>query len=147
MESLPMIPWDKIHGATIHFPIALLLFSTACDFVSGTFKKLTFALELRLVSSYGLAVAALASLGAVISGIALTKGDMWGRGYFGWHHRFVWPAFGLLVALAVGWLVVRDAMSRTGLCLYLILMVLASGFVAAAGYFGGELLLSGGGVP
>jgi len=27
------------------------------------------------------------------------------------------------------------------------LMLLASGFVAAAGYFGGELLLSGGGVP
>ena len=110
------------------------------------------AQELRLVSFYGLAVAALASLGAVISGIAisgiaLTKGDMWGRGDFGWHHRFVWPAFGLLVALAVWRLVVRDAMSRTGLCLYLVLMLLASGFVAAAGYFGGELLLSGGGVP
>jgi hypothetical protein len=36
------------------------------------------------------------------SGIALTKGDLWGRGDFGWHYRFVWPAFGLLVALAVG---------------------------------------------
>ena len=33
-----MIPWDKIHGATIHFPIALLLFSTARDFVSVTFE-------------------------------------------------------------------------------------------------------------
>jgi len=58
----------------------------------------------------------------LISGIALTKGDMWGRGDFGW------PAF--------WWLVVRDAMSRTGICLYLVLMLLASGFVAAAGYFG-----------
>jgi len=56
-----MIPWDKIHGATTHFPIALLLFSTACDFVSVTFKKQTLAQELRLVSFYGLAVAALAS--------------------------------------------------------------------------------------
>ena len=114
-----MIPWDKLHGAMTHFPIALLLFSTACDFVSVAFKKLTFARGLRLVSFYGLAFAALASLGAVVSGIALTKGDMWGRGDFGWHHRFVWPAFGLLVALAVWRLVVRDAMSRTGLCLYL----------------------------
>ena len=142
-----MIPWDKLHGAMTHFPIALLLFSTACDFVSVIFKKLTFARGLRLVSFYGLAVAALASLGAVVSGIVLTKGDMWGRGDFGWHHRFVWPAFGLLLALAVWRLVVRDAMSRTGLCLYLVLMLLASGFVAAAGYFGGELLLSGGSVP
>src|SRR6476659_9392216 len=89
-----MIPWDKLHGAMTHFPIALLLFSTACDFVSFTFKKLPFARGLRLVSFYGLAFAALASLGAVVSGIALTKGDMWGRGDFGWHHRFVWPAFG-----------------------------------------------------
>ena len=142
-----MIPWDKLHGAITHFPIALLLFSTACDFVSVIFKKLPFARELRLVSFYGLAVAALASLGAVISGIALTKGDMCGRGDFGWHHRFVWPAFGLLVALAVWRLVVRDAMSRFGLWLYLIVMLLTSGLVAAAGYFGGELVLSGGGVP
>jgi len=142
-----MIPWDKLHGAMTHFPIALLLFSTACDFVSVAFKKLSFARGLRLASFYGLAVAALASVGAVVSCIALTKGDMWGRGDFGWHHRFVWPAFGLLMALAVWRLVVRDAMSRTGLCLYLVLMLLASGFVAAAGYFGGELLLSGGGVP
>src|SRR5258708_10731482 len=88
-----MIPWDKLHGAMTHFPIALLLFSTACDFVSFTFKKLPFAGGLRLVSFYGLAVAAVASLGAVVSGIALTKGDLWGRGDLGWHHRFVWPAF------------------------------------------------------
>jgi cytochrome c553 len=53
-------------------------------------------------------------------------------------------AFGLLMGLAMWRLVVRDAMSRTGLCLYLILMLVASGFVAAAGYFGGEILLSGG---
>lgn len=142
-----MIPWDKLHGATTHFPIALLLFSTLCDFVSVTFKKLPFARGLRLVSFYGLAVAALGSLGAVVSGIALTKGDLWGRGYLGWHHRFVWPAFGLLVALAVWRLVVGCEMSRAGTRVYLILMLLASGFVAAAGYFGGEILLSGSGVP
>jgi hypothetical protein len=67
------------------------------------------------------------SLGAVISGIALSKGDMWGRGDFGWHHRFAWPAFGLLVALAAWRLVVKEARSRFGLCVYLILMLLASG--------------------
>jgi uncharacterized membrane protein len=142
-----MMPWDKLHGALTHFPIALLLFSTACDFGSVLFEKRPFARELRSVSFYALAVAALASVGAVISGIALTKGDMWGRGDFAWHHRFVWPAFGLLLVLAVWRLIVREAMSRFGLCLYLILMLIASGLVAAAGYFGGELVLSGGGVP
>jgi uncharacterized membrane protein len=142
-----MISWDKLHGALTHFPIALLLFSTACDIGSALLKKRPFARELRSVSFYALAVAALASVGAVVSGIALTRGDMWGRGDFAWHHRFVWPAFGLLLALAVWRLVVKEAMSRFGLCLYLILMLIASGLVAAAGYFGGELVLSGGGVP
>jgi uncharacterized membrane protein len=142
-----MIPWDKLHGALTHFPVALLLFSTACDIGSVLFKKRPFARELRSVSFYALAVAALTSVGAVVSGIALTKGDLWGRGDFAWHHRFIWPAFGLLLALAVWRLIVKEAMSRFGLCLYLILMLIASGLVATAGYFGGELVLSGGGVP
>ena len=127
-----------------HFPIALLLFSAACDFGSVALKKFAFAYELRKVSFYGLAISAVASIGAVISGIALTKGNMWGRAELGWHHRFIWPAFGLLVALAVWRLIVRDQMSRTGFYVYLFLMLLTSGLVAAAGYFGGELLIAGG---
>jgi len=127
-----------------HFPIALLLFSAACDFGSVALKKFAFACELRKVSFYGLAISAVASIGAVISGIALTKGNMWGRAELGWHHRFIWPAFGLLVALAVWRLIVRDQMSRTGFYVYLFLMFLTSGLVAAAGYFGGELLIAGG---
>src|SRR5260370_31509346 len=68
-----MIPWDKLHGAMTHFPIALLLFSTACDSGSVAFKKLTFARGLRLVSFYGLAAAALGSLGAVVSALPSPK--------------------------------------------------------------------------
>ena len=127
-----------------HFPIALVLFSAACDFGSVALKKFAFAGELRKASFYGLAISAVASIGAVVSGIALTKGNMWGRGELGWHHRFIWPAFGLLVALAVWRLIVRDQMSRSGLIVYLFLMFLTSGLVAAAGYFGGELLIGGG---
>ena len=127
-----------------HFPIALVLFSAACDFGSVALKKFAFAGELRKASFYGLAISALASIGAVVSGIALTKANMRGRGELGWHHRFIWPAFGLLVALAVWRLIVKDQMSRTGFYLYLFLMFLTSGLVAAAGYFGGELLIAGG---
>ena len=126
-----------------HFPIALLLFSAACDFASVILSKFSFASELRKVSFFGLTAAALASVGAVVSGIALTKGNMWGRGELGMHHRFIWPAFGLLMALAVWRLIVRDQISRTGLFFYLFLMFLTSGLVAAAGYFGGELVLGG----
>jgi uncharacterized membrane protein len=141
---MAMIPWDQLHGAMTHFPIALLLFSAACDFASVVLSKFPFARGLRRVSFYGLTFAALASVGAVVSGIALTKGDLWGRGDLGLHHRLIWPAFGLLIALAIWRIIVRDEMSRTGLWLYLILMFVASGFMAAAGYYGGEMLLGGG---
>src|SRR5258708_6077958 len=50
------------------------------------------------------------------------------------------PAFGLLLALAVWRLAVKDALAGAALYFYLILMALASGFIAAAGYFGGKLL-------
>jgi uncharacterized membrane protein len=139
------IPWDKLHAGTTHFPIALLLFSTICDLLSVTFKRRPFARELRLVSFYGLAATALVSVGAVGSGIALTGGDLWGSGDLLQHHRFIWPAFALLLALAAWRLVVKDAMAGAALYLYLILMALASAFIAAAGYFGGELLLNAGG--
>jgi uncharacterized membrane protein len=138
------IPWEQLHGAMTHFPIALLLFSALCDFASVLFGRFAFATGLRRVSLFGLAVSAAASVVAVVSGIALTKGNMWGSGELGWHHRFIWPAFGLLILLAVWRLIVRDQMSRTGFFLYLFLMFLTSGLVAAAGYFGGELVLGGG---
>jgi uncharacterized membrane protein len=66
-----MIPWDQLHGAMTHFPIALLPFSAACDFASVVLHKFAFARELRRVSYYGLAFSAIASVGAVASGIAL----------------------------------------------------------------------------
>jgi uncharacterized membrane protein len=77
---MSQIPWDKFHAGITHFPIALLLFATVCDFVSVAFKSLSFARELRLVSFYGLTAAALSSLGAVVSGIALTNGELGDRG-------------------------------------------------------------------
>jgi hypothetical protein len=122
----------------------LLLFPTICDLVSVTFNGRSFARELRLVSYYGLAAAALVSVGAVVSGIVLTGGDLWGSGDLLQHHRFIWPVFRLLLALAVWRLAVKDALAGAALYLYLILMALASGFISAAGYFGGELLLNAG---
>lgn len=81
---------------------------------------------------------------SVVSGIVLTGGDLWGSGDVLQHHRFIWPAFRLLLALAVWRLAVKDALAGAALYLSLILMALASGFIAAGGYFGGELLLNGG---
>jgi hypothetical protein len=72
------------------------------------------------------------------------QGRCLGSGNTGLDHRFVWPAFALIVGLAIWRLVVREASARVGLSCYLALMLIASGTIAAAGYWGGELILGGG---
>jgi uncharacterized membrane protein len=57
---MPMISWDQFHGAMTHFPIALLLFSTASEFASVVLHKFAFARELRRVSYYGLVFSTIA---------------------------------------------------------------------------------------
>jgi uncharacterized membrane protein len=74
VENTSMIPWDQLHGVLTHFPIALLLFSTARDFAALGARKLALARELGTVSFYSLIAAAVASLGAAASGIALAQG-------------------------------------------------------------------------
>ena len=71
-----MKPWDKLPGAMTHFPIALLLFSTASDFVSFALKKLPFARELRLVSFYALVYRLLNPLGFVTVKLCGRR-DLW----------------------------------------------------------------------
>jgi uncharacterized membrane protein len=56
------------------------------------------------------------------------------------HHEFVWPAFGLIVALAVWRLLVRDQASRAAFGIYLVVAVVAAVLMLAAGYWGGELI-------
>ena len=66
-----------------------------------------------------------------------------GSGLLAKHHLFVWPAFGLIVALAVWRLVVRQQASRHAYALYLAVAVITAVLVALAGYWGGEMLVGG----
>ena len=136
-----MIPWQKLHGASTHFPIALLLFSTGCDLLATGLWKKPFARELRATGFYSLLASVLGGLVAVTSGIAVTKGNLWGHGDLLWHHRFVWPAFGLLIFLVTWRIIVRENASNGGIRIYLVLMLIASGLMAGAGYWGGEMLI------
>ena len=55
-------------------------------------------------------------------------------------HDFVWPAFGLMVGLATWRLVVRNDAARPAFGVYLACAALTAVLMAAAGYFGGELM-------
>ncbi len=97
--------------------------------------------EFRAVGFYSLLIAAAASPAAVLSGIALSKGILLGTGMLALHHYFIWPAFGLLIGLAVWRLVVRERASRRAGGYYLALASLTLVAMMTAGYWGGEMTI------
>jgi cytochrome c553 len=82
-------------------------------------------------------------MGAVISGVLISRGRMMGTGLLLRHHQFVWPGVVISFALVAWRVTARDRTSSRAFCFYLAGMVLASAFVLMAAYFGGELVLAG----
>ncbi len=138
--------WAKMHGGTTHFPIALIMASTLFDlagfFVPDNPAKSRRA-GLHAAGCYTLILGALGGLGAVASGLVMSKGQLFGHGNLARHHLFLWPAFGMLIGLAVWRIVVRDRASARAFKIYLAGSMLTAVLMAATGYWGGELLLNG----
>jgi uncharacterized membrane protein len=138
--------WVKMHGGTTHFPIALVMASTLFDLAGSLFpdnQAKSRRAGLRAAGFYALLLGALGSLGAVLSGLVISHGELWGRGNLAHHHTFLWPAFGLLTGLAVWRLVVGSHASNRAFTIYLAIALLTAALMGAAGYWGGELLLNG----
>jgi uncharacterized membrane protein len=138
--------WAKMHGGTTHFPIALVMVSTLFD-LAGRFAPENLArsrrANLHAAGFYTLMLGALGALGAVASGLVMSHWQLWGQGNLARHHAFLWPAFGLLIGLAVWRLVVRDRASSRAFAIYLAASMLTAALMGGAGYWGGELLLNG----
>jgi len=132
--------WAKVHGAMTHFPIALTTCSFALDCAGLCLGERARGLQVAGAST--MVLAALGSAAAVASGLVLTRGDVVGHGALRYHHLFVWPAFGLIVALATWRLCIRSRASRRMLVCYLAVAVAATTMVLAAGFWGGELLIA-----
>ncbi|MDD5262031.1 MAG: DUF2231 domain-containing protein [Methylacidiphilales bacterium] len=135
--------WAKLHGASTHFPVALALSSVLFDSLAMAISNPERRMGLRAAGFYALILGVLGAFPAVISGLVMTRWDSLGSGPLLWHHCFVWPAFGLMVGLAVWRALARNQASSRVFAIYLALMILTAGLVAAAGYWGGELLLNG----
>ena len=134
--------WARLHGAATHFPIALLTVSVIFDHAGFWWRNEVRRREFCAVGFYSLFTAAVAGPVAVFSGIALSKGTLMGSGLLALHHYFVWPAFGLLIGLAVWRLVVRGRASRRASGCYLSLASLTLVAMMTAAYWGGEMILS-----
>jgi uncharacterized membrane protein len=133
--------WARMHGGATHFPFALLMVSVVFDHAGFWWRSEPRRRELHAVGFYSLLLAAAASPFAVLSGLALSKGTIMGTGALRFHHLFIWPAFSLLIGLAVWRLVVREhAFSRAPGC-YLVLATIAAAAMMGAGYWGGEMII------
>ena len=133
--------WARIHGAATHFPIALLMVSVIFDHAGFWWRNGVRRREFCAVGFYSLFMAAFAGPVAVVSGIASSKGTLIGSGLLALHHYFVWPAFGLLIGLAVWRWVVRERASRRASGCYLALASLTLVLLMTAGYWGGEMII------
>ncbi|MDB6066692.1 MAG: hypothetical protein JWR26_2900 [Pedosphaera sp.] len=133
--------WARMHGGATHFPIVLLVVSAAFDLAGFWWRDELRRREFRAVGFYSMLLAAAASPFAVLSGIALSHGKLMGKGALLLHHLFIWPAFGILIALAVWRLVVREQASRRVFGCYLILVCVSAATMLGAGYWGGEMIL------
>ncbi len=131
--------WANLHGGSTHFPIALMIASFLFDALAYV-RREPYKRDLHVAGFYTLLLGALATLVATLSGLAISAWVFFGNGTLAKHHDFVWPAFGLMIALAVWRLVVREQATRPAFAVYLVAAGVTAGLMAAAGYFGGELL-------
>ena len=135
--------WGNIHGGSTHFPIALLFSSFVFDGAGFGLHRKAVSRDLHIAAFYALLLGALATFAAALSGLIIAGWKFSGDGNLAKHHLFAWPAFGLIVALAVWRLVVRDRASRPAFGLYLLASLVGTGLMLAAGYWGGELGMGG----
>jgi len=136
--------WPKMHGAMVHFPVALSVVSVFFDVTALAFPLSSPSrVNLRAAGFYTLEIGALGAIGAVFSGLVMTDWNFLGHGALATHHAFVWPAFALLIELAVWRLVVGQTATRRAFAFYLLLAACMVALMGGAGYSGGEMLLKG----
>ena len=134
--------WAKAHGATTHFPLALVLCSGALDAAGFALDGRPAVRDLHAAGYWTMLLGALGSVPAIFSGLLMTKGSVLGHGALRLHHLFVWPAFALIIALATWRALVGRRATRGMLAGYLGVVGVAAGLMLAAGYWGGEMMIA-----
>ena len=133
--------WSRLHGGATHFPIAFIFGSALFDSLGFFLRESATRRNFNAMGYWLVILAALGSVGAVISGLLLSKGVIGGSGMMLRHHLFVWPSFAFLVGLGTWRWLVGDTPSHRAFTIYLLLVGLTCLLVTAAGFFGGEMLL------
>ena len=145
VQSLTALPWSSLpssslHGAAVHFPLALTVCSALCDAGALLLGERATARSLHDAGRWTILLAAGGSLVAVASGLLLTRGEMLGNGALRQHHLFVWPAFALLAGLATFRCLAGDPAPGRARFVYPLFAAAAAALMLGAGFWGGELM-------
>jgi uncharacterized membrane protein len=133
--------WSKVHGAAVHFPIALVACSGGLDALGLLMRRPALRGGLHSAGYWSLLAGAAGTVPAVVSGLVMTRGVLLGHGALRAHHLAAWPAFALIVGLAA-WRSASPELAPRGPALgYIAAVGVATALVLAAGYWGGEMLL------
>jgi uncharacterized membrane protein len=132
--------WFEMHGATVHFPLALTVCAAMCD-AGGLFAGgRPAARSLHGAARWSILLGAGVSVLAVASGLLLTHGTMLGKDLVLRHHAMVWPAFALLVGVATWRLFVGERPRGPAMLACTLVEVVAAALMIGAGYWGGQML-------
>jgi len=135
--------WLRVHGGSTHFPIVLLAVSVLFDVLGFYWPDRSVRRGLHFAGFCAALIGVSFTFVAVASGLLISNWRTLGSGSLLRHHIFVWPVFGISIALVVWRLIMRERASSYTFAIYLVGMVAASALVFAAGYWGGELALAG----
>jgi len=133
--------WPRIHGASAHFPIAIVLFSFALDAAGHLFSRLAVRRGLHAAGYWSMLLGAAGTVPAVVSGLAMTKGVMLGHDALRYHHLFAWPAFAVIIGIAAWRSLGGGSANERPPLGYVAAAALAAVLVSGAGYWGGEMLI------
>ena len=135
--------WSRAHGGATHFPIALVFASAFFDAIGFYSQSIPRKQQLNATGYFLVILSAFGCLGAVATGLALSQWQVGGTGLMLRHHLVVWPAVALIIGLGTWRCLVRNRPSGLGFKIYLGVVLVACALIAGAGFFGGEMLLSG----
>ncbi len=139
-EEDPLKLWQHVHGASSHFPIALVIVAVLFELGAVMFKKPAW----RIVGFWAIFTAALLSVPAILSGLT---------GFLGWFgftphgadvsdhvvlHRNVSLVGGGVLILLAAWRVGREkaGMKSAEHATYLVLLIAATLIIGYAGWLG-----------
>ena len=136
MMNIEIIP--NYHPILVHFTIGLLSISALLYLAGSVFKKE----NLLVVARWNLWIGAVLTIGTVIAGFDAYNSvahDAESHMAMTDHKNWALPTAGIFVVLAL-WAVWKQRGAKTVSPVFVVIIVLASGLLAATGYKGGEVV-------